>query len=540
MASKWHLEPPYTFTDANPIYYGDGSSDFTVTALMADTLSKLDTVTFPDTTIAGYSYDTPNGLETASESHLYTFDSSNSEAGPYDVLVTDRAGNSTPATFELVNDEVGPTVLIDVPPTSGLGVPVSWEGLDLGAGLRHYEVQVKEAGGDWTAWLSDVSYNQATYIGGAGKSYTFQIKATDNVNNESAWIESGSVSVEAVTKYYTFGGQKVAMRRGSEVYYLGGDHLGSTSLTTDSSGGVVSEVRYLPYGQVRWSNGTSVTDFGFTSQRNEASFGLMDYNARYYSPVLGRFVSPDTIVPDPSSSGGFNRYRYTRNNPLRYTDPSGHQGGCPKQDAVCESVEYIREMGEELIEATELFMNESERRVNQVSELANDLIGNGSIPVGTVKPSIVQHGQSTPTSLEYEEAAFMADTIDFGITSTIAMVGLGGGAISGGTVAGYAELANLAARPITLPAGTAGWIFNITSDLTSGQTDFSELSNGSIYIGTDSIVSTLTFIGGDVNPELYTSSIADAIQYSWDIARKEGQESTSFKLEFSYSYTPTP
>ncbi|MCP4374090.1 MAG: RHS repeat-associated core domain-containing protein, partial [Deltaproteobacteria bacterium] len=74
--------------------------------------------------------------------------------------------------------------------------------------------------------------------------------------------------------------------------------------------------------------GTNVTDFGFTSQRNEASFGLMDYNARYYSPVLGRFVSPDSIVPEPGSSGGFNRYRYTRNNPLKYVDPSGHQEGC--------------------------------------------------------------------------------------------------------------------------------------------------------------------------------------------------------------------
>ena len=68
------------------------------------------------------------------------------------------------------------------------------------------------------------------------------------------------------------------------------------------------------------------TDFGFTSQRIERSFGLMDYNARYYNPRIGRFVSPDTIVPEPTSSGGFNRYRYTRNNPLKYTDPSGHCG----------------------------------------------------------------------------------------------------------------------------------------------------------------------------------------------------------------------
>ena len=50
----------------------------------------------------------------------------------------------------------------------------------------------------------------------------------------------------------------------------------------------------------------------------------MDYNARYYSARLGRFISPDTIVPEPKSGRGFNRYRYARNNPLKYTDPSGH------------------------------------------------------------------------------------------------------------------------------------------------------------------------------------------------------------------------
>jgi len=92
--------------------------------------------------------------------------------------------------------------------------------------------------------------------------------------------------------------------------YLHGDHLGSTSLTTDDAGGHVSSVRYTPYGRERSVSGTSPTDFGFTSQRNEASFGLMDYNARYYSPILGRFISPDTIVPKPGSIQSFNRYIY--------------------------------------------------------------------------------------------------------------------------------------------------------------------------------------------------------------------------------------
>lgn len=48
------------------------------------------------------------------------------------------------------------------------------------------------------------------------------------------------------------------------------------------------------------------------------------YNARYYDPYLNRFLSPDSIIPDPQNPQDLNRYSYTRNNPLRYTDPTGH------------------------------------------------------------------------------------------------------------------------------------------------------------------------------------------------------------------------
>ena len=48
------------------------------------------------------------------------------------------------------------------------------------------------------------------------------------------------------------------------------------------------------------------------------------YNARYYDPYLNRFISPDTIIPDPANPQSFNRYAYVLNNPLKYTDPTGH------------------------------------------------------------------------------------------------------------------------------------------------------------------------------------------------------------------------
>jgi hypothetical protein len=51
---------------------------------------------------------------------------------------------------------------------------------------------------------------------------------------------------------------------------------------------------------------------------------LYFYNARYYDPALGRFVQADTVVPAPGNPQALNRYAYALNNPLRYTDPTGH------------------------------------------------------------------------------------------------------------------------------------------------------------------------------------------------------------------------
>ena len=52
--------------------------------------------------------------------------------------------------------------------------------------------------------------------------------------------------------------------------------------------------------------------------------GLLYFNARYYDPQLGTFLSPDAIVPDPAAVPDYNRFLYARGNPLKYTDPSGH------------------------------------------------------------------------------------------------------------------------------------------------------------------------------------------------------------------------
>ena len=134
--------------------------------------------------------------------------------------------------------------------------------------------------------------------------------------------------------YYSFGGAMVAMKEGvistapRVLTYLHGDHLGSVSLTTNASGQKVSEQRYKPYGEVRWASGAGMpTDKQFTSQIrfSEGYVGtLYDYVARAYDPVLGRFISADTIVLGTANPQAYDRYAYVFGSPHRFIDPSGH------------------------------------------------------------------------------------------------------------------------------------------------------------------------------------------------------------------------
>jgi RHS repeat-associated protein len=129
--------------------------------------------------------------------------------------------------------------------------------------------------------------------------------------------------------YYFAGSTRIAVRvqtATNVLYYLHGDHLGSTSLATTSGGAAHSRQLYTPWGESRWSSGSLPTDLRFTGQRSEeAGLGsLYDYGARFYSPRVGRFLSADTIVPSPGNPQSLNRYSYTLNNPVKYTDPGGH------------------------------------------------------------------------------------------------------------------------------------------------------------------------------------------------------------------------
>jgi RHS repeat-associated protein len=168
----------------------------------------------------------------------------------------------------------------------------------------------------------------------------------DEVRVSPAVTELSAPTVERVT--YTLDGKTVAVRVSGHpdgdangLFYLHTDHLGSVTAMTDENGELVDDSvsRFYPFGAYRNeapATNPDVSDRGFTGHKMNNTggndLGLVYMNARFYASELRRFISADTIVPDPGNPQAFNRYSYGYNNPVKYFDPSGHDVECWTDD----------------------------------------------------------------------------------------------------------------------------------------------------------------------------------------------------------------
>jgi RHS repeat-associated protein len=99
---------------------------------------------------------------------------------------------------------------------------------------------------------------------------------------------------------------------------------------------------FEPYGGEHAYINTCSQNYKFTGKERDTESDLDDFGARYYASTTGRFMSPDEFwkdsdVGDPQS---WNKYAYARNNPLRYTDPTGEEAtvttSCNQGNTTCQ------------------------------------------------------------------------------------------------------------------------------------------------------------------------------------------------------------
>jgi RHS repeat-associated protein len=190
------------------------------------------------------------------------------------------------------NDSLGRLVqVVEHSGNDGIGVP-----------LIHYSYSNLS----YTALDQPVSHPLGN---GLTESYTYNGDGVrvSRVSNSKTTIYMDGLFEEVIggapydwTTYVSFGGSVIAMRRlDNNAYtanYILNDHLGSVSFVINSNNGaVVSQQEFDPWGAVR-SGSVPQTTRNYTGQQLDDT-GLLFYNARYYDPGIGRFVSADTIVP---------------------------------------------------------------------------------------------------------------------------------------------------------------------------------------------------------------------------------------------------
>jgi RHS repeat-associated protein len=113
------------------------------------------------------------------------------------------------------------------------------------------------------------------------------------------------------------------------IHFYHPDHLGSSDVITDASGAVVESTEFYPYGRPRYEESAGFdSEYKYTGKELDKESGLMYYEARYYEPVIGRFVSVDPMGMNPEEqslgiSNSLNLYAYALDNPLAYIDPTG-------------------------------------------------------------------------------------------------------------------------------------------------------------------------------------------------------------------------
>ena len=115
----------------------------------------------------------------------------------------------------------------------------------------------------------------------------------------------------------------IAELKNGTLEYLYADHLGPPVVGTDASRNILWRVSRTPYGESMVAISSRADRVGYTGHIEDADLKLTYMQARYYDPVLGRFMSNDPVGFIEGGTEFHNRYSYTHNDPANAFDPDG-------------------------------------------------------------------------------------------------------------------------------------------------------------------------------------------------------------------------
>lgn len=184
-------------------------------------------------------------------------------------------------------------------------VVTSWGAV---SGATYYELRY-QANGSWSGW-------QSTSVPQLTSSSAYPITAVEVRACDASGCSLGSLQNPDPDPGTT---------PQTEITYFHNDNAGSPLVATDANGNLLWNENYKPYGDKLNKQAASANNKQwFAGKPFDESSGLSYMGARYYDPVLGRFMGVDPQGVNPENLHSFNAYAYANNNPYKFVDPDGH------------------------------------------------------------------------------------------------------------------------------------------------------------------------------------------------------------------------
>jgi len=168
------------------------------------------------------------------------------------------------------------------------------------------------------------SYNAEDYRTGKNVTDSNGIKNIEYFYDESRVIMEAD-GAGTITSHNLYGTNLIGRSvQGEDYHYLYNAHGDVVMLLDAATGTVAGTYRYDAFGNVILETGTPENSITYAGYQYDEETGLYYLNARYYDSATARFLTEDTYRGSYQDPLSLNRYTYCHNNPIAYTDPSGH------------------------------------------------------------------------------------------------------------------------------------------------------------------------------------------------------------------------
>ena len=352
----------YTYYDngsLQSVLYGDGSrEDYTFTSdnLLQTLINRKADNTIIDSYV--YTYDAAHNLLTKTDSRgitSYTYDVLNrlssvtEPSGKVTSYTYDASGNRATQTVVLGTDTTITTYTYD-PLNRLLGTVTQLNGITTETVAYTYDNNGNQLLQTHTATINGIPQTPIVKLANTYDLFNQLITTvtSDGVTVISTYNGDGlrvGKSVNGTLTRYLYEYQRVVLEEnylgdqiGRNVYginlltrQVGGDILiymynGHADVTAllNTAGSIVATYYYDAFGNILDQTGVLSNNILYAGYQYDSETGLYYLNARMYDPVTARFMQEDTFTGDRNDPLSLNLYTYCHNEPLMYSDPTGH------------------------------------------------------------------------------------------------------------------------------------------------------------------------------------------------------------------------